>query len=111
MFFYRLAYGNESGLVIVDIVQKVTLLVMSTSDFGSTTDPYQRALRSPKKQDEAKRENDDKARSPSIDQVNFNNYKIGFNFILPLFVLSSLLVRVYLWILNIKNYSIHVSTK
>ncbi|XP_044019849.1 syntaxin-binding protein 5 isoform X5 [Aphidius gifuensis] len=63
-----LAYGNESGVVIIDIVQKVTLLVMSTSDLGTSADPYQRALRSPKKQDDAKRDNDDKARSPSIDQ-------------------------------------------
>lgn len=55
--------------MIIDIVQKVTLLVMSTSDLGTTADPYQRALRSPKKQDDAKRDNDDKARSPSIDQV------------------------------------------
>ncbi|KAF7998045.1 hypothetical protein HCN44_009443 [Aphidius gifuensis] len=65
-----LAYGNESGVVIIDIVQKVTLLVMSTSDLGTSADPYQRALRSPKKQDDAKRDNDDKARSPSIDQTS-----------------------------------------
>ncbi|XP_043275940.1 syntaxin-binding protein 5 isoform X2 [Venturia canescens] len=65
-----LAYGNESGLVIVDIVQKVTLLVMSSGDLGGSADPYQRALRSPKKQEDSKRENDDKARSPSIDQIN-----------------------------------------
>ncbi|XP_034940259.1 syntaxin-binding protein 5 isoform X6 [Chelonus insularis] len=64
-----LAYGNESGLVLVDIVQKVKLLVLSTSEIGSTGDPYQRTLRSPKRQDDAKKENDDKARSPSIDQI------------------------------------------
>ncbi|XP_011698608.1 PREDICTED: syntaxin-binding protein 5 isoform X2 [Wasmannia auropunctata] len=62
-----LAYGNESGLVIVDIVQKISLIVLSTSDFGGG-DPYQRVLRSPKRQDELKRENEDKARSPSTDQ-------------------------------------------
>ncbi|XP_034940277.1 syntaxin-binding protein 5 isoform X8 [Chelonus insularis] len=67
-----LAYGNESGLVLVDIVQKVKLLVLSTSEIGSTGDPYQRTLRSPKRQDDAKKENDDKARSPSIDQVQIN---------------------------------------
>lgn len=66
----RLTYGNESGLVIVDIVQKVKLVVMTTTDIGSAGDPYQRALRSPKRQDDGKKENDDKARSPSIDQVN-----------------------------------------
>ncbi|XP_015117938.1 syntaxin-binding protein 5 isoform X2 [Diachasma alloeum] len=67
-----LTYGNESGLVVIDTVQKVTLLVMNTSDLGSSGDPYQRALRSPKRQDDGKREGDDKARSPSIDQVHIN---------------------------------------
>ncbi|XP_015585069.1 syntaxin-binding protein 5 isoform X2 [Cephus cinctus] len=67
-----LAYGSETGLAIVDIVQKVSLLVMSTADLCSNTDTYQRALRSPKRQDESKKENDDKARSPSIDQIHQN---------------------------------------
>lgn len=67
--FDRLAYGNDTGLVVVDTVQKLTLLVMATSDFGGSGDP-QRALRSPKRQDEsARRDIDDKARSPSLDQV------------------------------------------
>nr|XP_012216570.1 PREDICTED: syntaxin-binding protein 5 isoform X7 [Linepithema humile] len=66
-----LAYGNESGLVIVDIVQKISLIVLNTSDLGGGSDPYQRVLRSPKRQDE-KRENEDKARSPSTDQVQIN---------------------------------------
>ncbi|XP_053598535.1 syntaxin-binding protein 5 isoform X4 [Microplitis demolitor] len=65
-----LAYGNETGLAIVDIIQKVKLLVLSTTDIGNTGDPYQRALRSPKRQDDAKKENEDKARSPSIDQIH-----------------------------------------
>ncbi|XP_058805120.1 syntaxin-binding protein 5 isoform X5 [Phymastichus coffea] len=64
-----MAYGNDSGLVVVDIVQKVTLLVMCTSELGGSADP-QRALRSPKRQDDAKRDADDKARSPSVDQMN-----------------------------------------
>ncbi|RLU14909.1 hypothetical protein DMN91_012796 [Ooceraea biroi] len=61
-----LAYGNESGLVIIDIVQKISLIVLNTSDLGGS-DP-QRVLRSPKRQDDSKRENEDKARSPSTDQ-------------------------------------------
>ncbi|XP_044594786.1 syntaxin-binding protein 5 isoform X2 [Cotesia glomerata] len=65
-----LTYGNETGLAIVDIVQKVKLLVLSTADIGNTSDPCQRALRSPKRQDDSKKENDDKARSPSIDQIH-----------------------------------------
>ncbi|XP_063973486.1 syntaxin-binding protein 5 isoform X1 [Diachasmimorpha longicaudata] len=63
-----LTYGNASGLVVIDTVQKVILLVMNTWDLGNSGDPYQRALRSPKRQDDGKREGDDKARSPSIDQ-------------------------------------------
>ncbi|XP_053979082.1 syntaxin-binding protein 5 isoform X4 [Hylaeus volcanicus] len=65
-----MAYGNESGLVIIDIVQKISLVVINTADIGGSTDPCQRALRSPKRQDDSKRENEDKARSPSTDQMN-----------------------------------------
>ncbi|XP_043507460.1 syntaxin-binding protein 5 isoform X5 [Frieseomelitta varia] len=64
-----MAYGNESGIVIIDIVQKISLIVLNTGDIGGNTDPCQRVLRSPKRQDELKRENEDKARSPSTDQV------------------------------------------
>ncbi|XP_012134721.1 syntaxin-binding protein tomosyn isoform X14 [Megachile rotundata] len=64
-----MAYGNESGLVIVDIVQKISLMVLNTADIGGNMDPCQRVLRSPKRQDELKREYEDKARSPSTDQV------------------------------------------
>ncbi|KAJ8672943.1 hypothetical protein QAD02_004204, partial [Eretmocerus hayati] len=66
-----MAYGNESGVVVVDIIQKVSLLVMCTSELGGSVDPHVRALRSPKRQDEAaKRDTDDKAKSPNIDQMN-----------------------------------------
>ncbi|XP_023287621.1 syntaxin-binding protein 5 isoform X2 [Orussus abietinus] len=64
-----MAYGSDLGIVIVDIVQKVSLLVLSTADLGNSGDPHQRALRSPKRQDETRKENDDKARSPSVDQI------------------------------------------
>ncbi|XP_071856381.1 syntaxin-binding protein tomosyn isoform X6 [Bombus fervidus] len=64
-----MAYGNESGVVIIDIVQKISLIVLNTADIGGNTDPCQRVLRSPKRQDELKRENEDKARSPSTDQL------------------------------------------
>ncbi|XP_053979086.1 syntaxin-binding protein 5 isoform X7 [Hylaeus volcanicus] len=67
-----MAYGNESGLVIIDIVQKISLVVINTADIGGSTDPCQRALRSPKRQDDSKRENEDKARSPSTDQVQIS---------------------------------------
>jgi len=75
ILMFRLAYGNESGLVIVDIVQKISLVVLNTSDLGGG-DPYQRVLRSPKRQDELKRENEDKARSPSSDQVKCISFSI-----------------------------------
>ncbi|XP_060813158.1 syntaxin-binding protein 5 isoform X2 [Bombus pascuorum] len=65
-----MAYGNESGIVIIDIVQKISLIVLNTADIGGNTDPCQRVLRSPKRQDELKRENEDKARSPSTDQTH-----------------------------------------
>ncbi|XP_047348864.1 syntaxin-binding protein 5 isoform X17 [Vespa velutina] len=65
-----MAYGNETGLVIIDIVQKISLIVLHTADLGGSGDPYQRVLRSPKRQDDSKRENEDKARSPSADQMN-----------------------------------------
>ncbi|XP_043791406.1 syntaxin-binding protein 5 isoform X5 [Apis laboriosa] len=64
-----MAYGNESGIVIIDIVQKISLIVLNTSDIGGNVDLCQRVLRSPKRQDELKRENEDKARSPSTDQL------------------------------------------
>ncbi|KAK9309877.1 hypothetical protein QLX08_000672 [Tetragonisca angustula] len=67
-----MAYGNESGIVIIDIVQKISLIVLNTGDIGGNTDPGQRVLRSPKRQDELKRENEDKARSPSTDQVQIS---------------------------------------
>ncbi|XP_023287627.1 syntaxin-binding protein 5 isoform X8 [Orussus abietinus] len=67
-----MAYGSDLGIVIVDIVQKVSLLVLSTADLGNSGDPHQRALRSPKRQDETRKENDDKARSPSVDQGGGN---------------------------------------
>ncbi|XP_078039942.1 syntaxin-binding protein tomosyn isoform X7 [Augochlora pura] len=67
-----MAYGNETGLVVIDIVQKISLVVLSTADIGGNLDPCQRVLRSPKRQDDLKRENEDKARSPSTDQVQIS---------------------------------------
>jgi len=89
ILMFRLAYGNESGLVIVDIVQKISLIVLNTSDLGGGSDPYQRVLRSPKRQDDSKRENEDKARSPSTDQVKCSSFSIRITYILS-FPLSTL---------------------
>jgi len=48
---YRLAYGNDAGLVIVDTVQKTCLMSLATPDLYGTSDPYQRAPKSPKRPD------------------------------------------------------------
>lgn len=64
----------------MDIVLKVVLLVLNTSDIGNSLDPYQKALRSPKRQDDGKKEVDDKARSPSIDQVNEDLFYLFYIF-------------------------------
>ncbi|XP_039287890.1 syntaxin-binding protein 5-like [Nilaparvata lugens] len=65
-----MAYGNESGLVIVDIIQKCHLLNIGTPDLYGSADPYQRVPKSPKRNAtyEAGSDND-RCRSPSIDQV------------------------------------------
>ncbi|XP_046747129.1 syntaxin-binding protein 5 isoform X4 [Diprion similis] len=64
-----MAYGTETGLVIVDIIQKALLLIVTTQDLYASMDSSQRSLRSPKRYDE-RRDNEDKARSPSVDQIN-----------------------------------------
>lgn len=61
-----MAYGNEVGLVVVDIVQKTVLLNMCTPNLYGSSDPYQRVPRSPKRTSDNQ---DDRCRSPSADQV------------------------------------------
>jgi syntaxin-binding protein 5 len=69
-FLCRMTYGTEYGIVIVDIVQKVCILNMSSPDLYGSADPYQRVPRSPKR-DNNSRELDERCRSPSTDQVCF----------------------------------------
>lgn len=78
-----MAYGNETGLVIVDIVQKVCLLNIGTPDLYGAQDPYSRAPRSPKRGPlpdgtmlitEPQQQSSAQARSPSIDQVSFLHF-------------------------------------
>jgi syntaxin-binding protein 5 len=61
-----MAYGNECGLVIVDIVQKVCLFNVASPDLYGAQDPYSRVPRSPKRSEPSR----DEQRSPSIDQVS-----------------------------------------
>ena len=43
-----MAYGNGSGLVIVDYIQQKCLLNMGTADLYGSNDPFQRMPKSPK---------------------------------------------------------------
>lgn len=72
-----MAYGNEAGIVIIDIEQKVCLLNVGSPDLYGAQDPYSRVPRSPKRgtasvvdlpvnMDREERQ----PRSPSIDQVS-----------------------------------------
>nr|CAD7401419.1 unnamed protein product [Timema poppensis] len=66
-----MTYGNESGLVIVDIIQKTCLMNCATPDLYGAADPYQRVPRSPKKGAEGcgnNKELEERCRSPSTDQ-------------------------------------------
>ncbi|XP_056015675.1 syntaxin-binding protein 5-like isoform X5 [Ostrea edulis] len=65
-----LAFGNESGLAIVDYVQRTCLLNLGTPDLYGSMDPYNRGPRSPRNRkfptDGSGTE--DGARSPTNDQ-------------------------------------------
>lgn len=69
LFFFRsfrMAYGTEYGLVIIDIIQKICLLSVACPDLYGAHDPYSRTPKSPKRI-ESKEE---QSRSPSSDQVS-----------------------------------------
>ncbi|VEN51907.1 unnamed protein product, partial [Callosobruchus maculatus] len=70
-----MSYGNESGLVVIDIEQRVCLLNMASPDLYGAQDPYSRAPRSPKKGPQCGADSlaslgDQQQRSPSVDQMN-----------------------------------------
>ncbi|ELU03639.1 hypothetical protein CAPTEDRAFT_91323 [Capitella teleta] len=74
-----LAFGNECGLAVVDIIQKTCLLNLGTPDLYGSMDPYSRAPRSPKNKGQCASlgmqltPNDvtasDECKSPTTDQV------------------------------------------
>uniref|UniRef100_A0A1Q3FYQ5 Putative tomosyn n=1 Tax=Culex tarsalis TaxID=7177 RepID=A0A1Q3FYQ5_CULTA len=64
-----MAYGNEYGLAVVDIVQKSCLVNLSTQEIYVSLDLYARTPRSPKRLDSVQSK-EDHMRSPSIDQIN-----------------------------------------
>ena len=73
-----MAYGNEAGIVIIDVEQKVCLLNVGSPDLYGAQDPYSRVPRSPKKGGASVADilpmnpdrDDRQPRSPSIDQVS-----------------------------------------
>lgn len=81
-----MAYGNEVGIVIIDIEQRVCLLNVGSPDLYGAQDPYSRVPRSPKKgpnntadtlpiavdRDEVRQ-----PRSPSIDQVSWYHLTVS----------------------------------
>lgn len=62
--FGLMAYGNGSGIVIVDVVQFQCLLNMGTADLYGALDPFQRMPKSPKFPDSG----------PDIVRVDLSNY-------------------------------------
>ncbi|XP_035780182.1 syntaxin-binding protein 5-like isoform X1 [Anopheles albimanus] len=64
-----MAYGNEYGLTIVDIVKKCCVLNVCTQEIYGSVDPYSRTPRSPKRLENSQSK-DDSLRSPSIDQCS-----------------------------------------
>ncbi|XP_031337336.1 syntaxin-binding protein 5 isoform X1 [Photinus pyralis] len=75
-----MAYGNEAGLAVVDIEQKVCLLNIGSPDLYGAQDPYSRAPRSPKKGQLANTDvlgiypekEERQPRSPSVDQMGLS---------------------------------------
>jgi syntaxin-binding protein 5 len=65
---FRVAYGTECSIVVVDMEQRVCVLNMMTPDLYGSADPYQRVPRSPKRLNETS--NEDRCRSPTSDQVD-----------------------------------------
>lgn len=63
-----MAFGNEAGLAIIDIIQKICLFNVASPDLYGAQDPYSRVPRSPKRSEQPFLK--DEQRSPSIDQVS-----------------------------------------
>ncbi|CAG5115214.1 unnamed protein product, partial [Candidula unifasciata] len=70
-----LAFGNESGLAIVDYLQKACLLNLGTPDLYGSMDPYQRAPRSPRSKKgpgDVVIPGSDDCKSPTVEQSASN---------------------------------------
>uniref|UniRef100_A0A131XEH7 Syntaxin-binding protein 5-like n=1 Tax=Hyalomma excavatum TaxID=257692 RepID=A0A131XEH7_9ACAR len=79
-----LAYGNECGLVIVDLCTKTCVLNLGTPDLYGSSDPYQRIARSPKRNailpscDNNSGEQE-QCRSPNADQRSIDKLDSSFS--------------------------------
>lgn len=78
-----LAYGNECGLVVVDLCTKTCVLNLGTPDLYGSSDPYQRVARSPKR-NAILPSNDnsgeqEQCRSPSADQRSIDKLDSSFS--------------------------------
>ncbi len=86
-FKYRLIFGLENGLVVIDYLIKTILMNMVTSDLYGTMDPFQRATLSPKRRGPSNELNNDESNIFSYEyQVNYFIQKI-FLFLLIIIII------------------------
>ncbi|XP_076058257.1 syntaxin-binding protein tomosyn isoform X6 [Oratosquilla oratoria] len=71
-----ISYGNESGLVIIDYIQKTCLLNMGTPELYGDADPYQRVPRSPKRAESSNAKEEERSKSPSSSDQELRNPRI-----------------------------------
>lgn len=78
-----LAYGNECGLVVVDLCTKTCVLNLGTPDLYGSSDPYQRVARSPKRNailpSNENSGEQEQCRSPSADQRSIDKLDSSFS--------------------------------
>ena len=82
---YRLIFGLENGLVVVDYISKIILMNMATADLYGTMNPFQRPISSPKRRGPFNDLNNDESSIYSSEcQVN--------SFLFPFCTFFSLLI-------------------
>jgi hypothetical protein len=70
LFFNRLIFGLENGLVVIDYLSKSILMNMATGDLYGTMDPFQRTTTSPRRRGISNDFNNDDL-TPGDFQVNY----------------------------------------
>ncbi len=66
-FTYRLIFGLENGLVVIDYLSKFILMNMTTGDLYGTMDPFQRTTSSPKRRGPSNESNNEDSNIFSYD--------------------------------------------